>query len=82
MSSGAMLLIGISVVTLVDMLLAVHFRSLAERVESGEAASTSIDPPRARKTATLMLINGPIIWLIVVLVSFGVIPSGIDPVKF
>ena len=72
----------ISAVTVADMLFAMYFRSLADRVESGETASKTIDPPRARKTANLLLINAPIIWLIAALFSFGVIPSGIDPIKF
>jgi hypothetical protein len=67
MSTGALLLIGITVVTVTDMLFAMYFRSLADRVESGETASSSIDPPRARKTANLLLINGPIIWLVAAL---------------
>ncbi|HEX5257746.1 MAG TPA: hypothetical protein VFW35_03065 [Sphingomicrobium sp.] len=82
MSSGTILLLVISAVTLADMLFAMYFRSLADRVESGETVSRNIEPTRARKTATLILINAPIIWVIVALISFGVIPSGIDPVKF
>lgn len=82
MSSGAILLAVMSAVTVADMLFALYFRSLADRVESGETSSATIDPPRARKTARLLLINAPIIWLITALFSFGVIPSGIDPIRF
>lgn len=76
-----MLLAGISVVTIIDMLVAMYFRSLAERVESGETVSSSIDPEKARKSATAMLIFAPLMWLVVALMSFGAIPSGIDPIQ-
>ena len=82
MSTGAILLIVMTIVLMIDIAIAVYFRSLADRVESGETVSSSIDPSGARKTATLLLINAPIIWLIVALISLGVIPTGIDPVKF
>jgi hypothetical protein len=82
MNSGAILLAVMTAVTVVDMAIAVYFRALADRVESGDAVSTTIDPSRTRKMVRLMLINAPIIWLIIALVSFGIIPSGIDPIKF
>ena len=82
MSTGTIILLVMSAVTVADMLFALYFRSLADRVESGETVSRNIEPARARKTATLILINAPIIWVIVVLFCFGVIPSGIEPIKF
>lgn len=82
MSSGAILLVAMSVVTITDILFAIYFRSIADRVESGETVSRNIDPAGARKTATLILVSAPLIWVVVVLFAFGVIPSGIEPVKF
>ena len=82
MSTAALILAVMSAVTVADMLFALYFRSLADRVESGETVSSKIDPASARKTANLLLINAPIIWLAVALFCFGVIPSAIDPIKF
>ena len=82
MRSGAILLAVMSAVTVADMLFAMYFRTLADRVENGETTSATIDPPRARRTANLLLINAPIIWLVTALFSFGVIPSGLDPIQF
>jgi hypothetical protein len=74
-SAGRILLGAITLVLIIDMLVALYFRSLADRVESGERVSTSIDPANARKTASLMLF--------VALIAFGVIPAGgIDPIAF
>ena len=72
----------ISVVALSDMLIALYYRSLADRVESGETITNSIEPTQARKIATLLLVGAPVMWLVVALISFGVIPSGVDPIKF
>lgn len=82
MSSGALMLIVISVVAVGDMLIAFYFRSLADRLEMGETISGSIDPAGARRMATTMLVGAPLMWLMIALISFGVIPSGIDPIKF
>ena len=82
MSTGAFMLAFVSVVALSDMLLALYFRRLADRVESGERVSSSIDPANARKVSTALLVMAPPMWLIFALLSFGVIPSGIDPIKF
>ena len=82
MSTGAIILAGISVVALSDMLIALYYRSLADRVESGETVSSSIEPAQARKIATLLLVSAPVMWLAIALISFGVIPSGVDPIKF
>jgi hypothetical protein len=82
-TNGAILLGAITLVLIADMLVALYFRSLADRVESGEAVSKSIDPANARKTAGMMLIAAPLMWLIVALIAFGVIPvGGIDPIAF
>src|SRR5579864_4520604 len=81
-TTGAILLGGITLVVVSDLLIALYYRSLADRVESGERVSNSIDPANARKVATMLIVSAPLIWLIVALMSFGVIPSGIDPIKF
>lgn len=82
MSTGAILFGGITLVLASDLLIALHYRSLADRVEGGERVSSSIDPANARKVATMLIVSAPLIWLFVALLSFGVIPSGIDPIKF
>ena len=82
MSTGAILLGGITLVLVSDLLIALYYRSLADRVESGERVSSSIDPANARKVAGMLIVSAPLIWLIVALMSFGVIPAGIDPIKF
>lgn len=82
MSTGAILLGGITLVVVSDLLIALYYRSLADRVESGEKVSSSIDPANARKIAGLLIVSAPLIWLVVALMSFGVVPSGIDPIKF
>jgi hypothetical protein len=82
-TNGGILLGAITLVLIADMLVALYFRSLADRVESGEKVSKSIDPANARKTASMMLIAAPLMWLIVALIAFGVIPAGgIDPIAF
>jgi hypothetical protein len=82
MSAGLILFGLISVVIVGDVLIALYLRSLADRIESGETVSRNIDPVGARKTATILIAMAPLTWLIVALISFGVIPSGIDPIKF
>jgi hypothetical protein len=81
-STGAILLGGITLVLVSDLLIALYYRSLADRVESGERVSSSIDPANARKLGGMMIVSAPLIWLVVALMSFGMIPSGIDPIKF
>ena len=82
MTTGALLLAGFTLVTIGDVAVAIYFRSLADRVENGETVSASIDPPNARRMANLLLVFAPLLWVIMALVSLGVIPSGIDPIKF
>lgn len=82
MSTGAILLGGITLIVVSDLLIALYYRSLADRVESGERVSSSIEPANARKVAGMLIVSAPLIWLVVALLSFGVIPSGIDPIKF
>ena len=83
MSTGTIMLIGISVVVIGDYFIALYFRSLADRVEMGEKVSITLDPAGARKMATAMLVMAPLMWIVFALISFGVIPAhGIDPIKF
>ncbi len=82
MGTAAFMLVLISVVAVSDVLIALYFRSLADRVEIGETVSSSVDPAGARKMAAIMLVGAPLMWLIIALISFGVVPSGIDPIKF
>jgi len=82
MSTGAMLLIGISVVAVGDFLVALYFRSLADKAEMGEKVPSNIDPAGARRMATMLMVGAPVMWFVVFLISYGVIPSGIDPIKF
>ena len=82
MSTGAIILAVISVVAVSDLLIGLYFRSLADRVESGETVSSSIDPANARRTATMLIIFAPVMWLVMALISFGVIPTGIDTIQF
>ena len=82
MTTGTILLIAISAVTVIDLLIAVYFRNVAERADSGEVIPSSIDPQGASRMSNLLFLMAPLMWLIVALISFGVIPSGIDPAKF
>ncbi|WP_341633235.1 hypothetical protein [Sphingomonas agri] len=65
--TGAVLLGVIFVVAVSDMLLALYFRSLAKG---------------ARWTAPAMFVAAPVMSLAIVLIFSGVIPSGIEPVRF
>jgi len=80
MSTGALLLGGVSLVALGDIAIALYFRSLADRVESGEVVRKDFDPANARRFATMLLVAAPLMWLVIALISFGVIPAGIDTI--
>jgi hypothetical protein len=82
MSTGAMILIAITAVLVLDVLIAIWMHERANRIESGELKSTNTDPASSRRAANLILINAPIIWIVTALICFGVIPTGIDTVKF
>jgi len=82
MSTGAIMLAVIWVVALGDMLIKLHYRSLADCVESGEKVASSIGPKGARKMGTMLILFAPVMWFILALISFGVIPTGIDPIQF
>jgi hypothetical protein len=82
MSTGTILFGVITLVTVTDIFVALYFRSVPARVENGETVPGGIDPDNAGKVGNAMLITAPLIWIVVTLICFGVIPSGIDPIKF
>jgi len=81
MSSGALLLGGVTLVALGDIAIALYFRGLADKVESGEVVREGFDPAGMRKVALMLLVAAPLMWLAVGLVSLGVIPTGLDSVQ-
>jgi len=82
MSTGAILFGVITLVTVADLMVALYLRGVAARAGNGEPVPGNIDPDNAGKFSTIFLVMAPLIWLAVTLVAFGVIPSGIDPIKF
>ena len=82
MNTGTILFIAITMVTILDIAMALYFRVLADRVESGQGVGRVVDPAATRKTAAMLLVMAPVIWLVVTLISFGVIPTGIEPARF
>jgi hypothetical protein len=82
MSVSAILLIGISLVALGDFAVAYYFRGLADRVESGEIVREGFDPAAARKFAAIMFVAAPLMWVVVALMCFDVIPAGLGPIQF
>ena len=81
MNESGVILIAVSVVVVADLLLALYYRNLADRVESGDTTA-KIDPLGARRAAFMLVISAPMMWLIVFLVCFGIIPTGLDPARF
>jgi len=82
MTSGAIMLAAGSAVAVGDILVAIYFRGLADRVESGEVVREGFDPANARRTALMLMIFAPLMWLIFFLISFGIIPAGgIEPIQ-
>jgi ABC-type Fe3+ transport system permease subunit len=84
MKNGAMLLAAMTLVAVTDVLMALRYRQLANRTDSGEAAMPGkVDAAGARTIATFLLIFAPVLFIGAVLVSLGVVPvSGIDPIQF
>ena len=85
--SGALLLGIISLVAITDIVIALIFSAKANRAESEMGApprpAGATDPEALRKVARLLLITAPIMWLVVALLSFGIVPvDGIIPIKF
>jgi hypothetical protein len=80
---GKLVLGIVTLMVIGDMLIAIKFRQLADRADSGEAAMPGkVDASGARMIATSLLIMGPLLWLAIALMCFGLIPSGIAPIKF
>lgn len=82
MTNGTILFIVITLVTVSDIAIALFFRSRADRMDSGEITAEAGSADGMRKTATMLLVAAPLLWLAVTLFSFGIIPSGLDPVQF
>ena len=85
--SGALLLGIISLVVATDIVLALLFLAQANRAESemgvAPPAAGATDPAAQRKTARLLLLTAPLIWLVIAALSFGIVPvDGIVPIKF
>lgn len=84
--SGALLLGLISLVCVTDLMIAFYFLRMANRAESvvGAAPETGgTNPEAARRFARVLFMATPGMWLIVALLSFGIIPvDGIIPIKF
>jgi len=76
-----------TLVLVVDMLVALRFLRMADRAESevGVPRKTGgLDPLAARRFARIMLVATPIMWLFCVAFSFGLFGStgNIIPIKF
>jgi len=84
--SGALLLGLISLVCVTDLALAFYFLRMANQADSlvGAAPEASgTNPEAARRFARVLFMATPGMWLVVALLSFGIIPvGGIIPIKF
>ena len=85
--NGALLLGMISLVAVVDLLIALRFQAIADRAESEMGAppapATATNPEALRRVARMLLITAPIMWLVVAALSFGFVPvDGIIAIKF
>jgi len=77
--SGALLLGAISLVCVADLMVAFYFLRLAGQAESDVGAAPkagSIDPAAARRLARIMFVATPILWLVIALLAFGILPAG------
>jgi hypothetical protein len=84
--NGALLLGLVSLVCVTDLMLAFYFLRMANQAESVVGAapeSGGTNPAAARRFARVMFLATPMLWLIVALLSFGIVPvGGIIPIKF
>jgi len=85
--SGAYFLGIMTLVLVVDLLVALRFLRMADRAESEVGVprkAGGIDPAAARRFARIMLVATPIMWLFCVAFSFGLFGStgNIIPIKF
>ena len=82
MSSGWIILIVMSFVALTDAALALYLRRHADNLESGDALDTGEnDPAGLRRAAAVILVFSPLLFIGGVLVAFGKIDLGIDPIQ-
>ena len=84
MSTGAQMLAWMTLALILDVLIGLWFRKAADRIERGETVPSfgAADAVQLRKTATILMWGMLPLWLVVALVAFGVIPTGIDTIKF
>lgn len=85
--SGVYFLGIVTLVLVVDMLVALRFLRIADRAQSEVGVPRKVgtlDPAAARRAARLMLIAAPIAWLFFVAFSFGLFGStgNIIPIQF
>lgn len=84
--NGAVLLSVISLVCVTDLTIAFYFLRRANRAGSIVGAAPqagAINSEGARRFARVLFITTPALWLIVALLSFGIIPVGnITPITF
>ena len=82
MSTGGKMLAWATLFVVVNTLLALYFRRTADRVETGELVMEKADPQRIRQAAMILLVSGPLLWILFALIAFGAVPTGIDTIKF
>lgn len=84
--SGALLLGIISLVCVTDLMIAYYFLRMANRADGlvGAAPGTNgTNPEAARRFARVLFMATPGMWLVVALLSFGIVPVGnITPITF
>ena len=81
MTDGTIVFIAITLVTVTDIAIALVMRSRADQMDSNIGPVTG-NADGMRKIATMLLVFAPLLWLVMTLLSFGIIPSGLDPVQF
>ena len=84
MTDGTIVFIAITLVTVTDIAIALFMRARADRMDNGGIADAGTvgNADGLRKVATMLLVSAPLLWLVMTLFSFGIIPSGLDPVQF
>jgi len=84
MTDGTIVFIAITLVTVTDIAIALFMRARADRMDNGGVADAAAvgSADGLRRTATMLLAFAPLMWLVMTLFSFGIIPSGLDPVQF
>ena len=88
--SGAFLLALISVVVVIDYILAMYFIARANRARQEIGTPRPLDsegevdnPETLRRVAHILMLAAPLIWLVAAAFSFGLVPvDAIIPIKF